>query len=317
MPVAADGSAPRGPGRRSRRAAPPASPWDHLADADAFGVSYRRFLDAYAPLGAAGAPAVVAVGDAADGVTTQPGPSPAAGRAVRGVAELEWRLFKEWTARLEESCTLVHAAVLGLRGRAVVLAGRTGSGKTTLALALLARGWTFLSDDCAVLDGAASLRGAPLHVRVWPAPGAMHVKGGLSRSLARSLGGALAAVPYPAGFFPQAEEPALCCLVRPPLLAPPGRPWPVAAVVLPERRDGDAEGRDGDAARGHRPVLERLTPARALKELVFHSFARTPDRLGRDFRLLAALVRAVPSHRLLPADPDATAAILEPLVDGG
>jgi hypothetical protein len=43
--------------------------------------------------------------------------------------------------------TILHAACIALEGRAVLLAGNSGSGKTCLAYACARRGWTFLSGD--------------------------------------------------------------------------------------------------------------------------------------------------------------------------
>jgi hypothetical protein len=46
----------------------------------------------------------------------------------------------------------VHAGVVGWRGRAIVLPGRSFAGKSTLVRALLAAGATYYSDEFAVLD---------------------------------------------------------------------------------------------------------------------------------------------------------------------
>jgi hypothetical protein len=47
---------------------------------------------------------------------------------------------------------VVHAGVVEVGGRAIVLPGRSHSGKTTLVAALVAAGATYYSDDCAVID---------------------------------------------------------------------------------------------------------------------------------------------------------------------
>jgi hypothetical protein len=47
----------------------------------------------------------------------------------------------------------VHAGAVGWHGRAIVLPGRSFSGKTTLVRALMQAGATYLSDEYAVLDG--------------------------------------------------------------------------------------------------------------------------------------------------------------------
>jgi len=49
---------------------------------------------------------------------------------------------------------MFHSAVIEKTGRAAILAGPPGSGKSTLCAALLARGWRLLSDEFALLDPA-------------------------------------------------------------------------------------------------------------------------------------------------------------------
>ena len=49
---------------------------------------------------------------------------------------------------------MFHSAVVEKTGRAAILAGPPGSGKSTLCAALMARGWRLLSDEFALLDPA-------------------------------------------------------------------------------------------------------------------------------------------------------------------
>jgi HprK-related kinase A len=49
---------------------------------------------------------------------------------------------------------IFHSAVVEKAGRAAILAGPPGSGKSTLCAALLGRGWRLLSDELALLDPA-------------------------------------------------------------------------------------------------------------------------------------------------------------------
>jgi HprK-related kinase A len=49
---------------------------------------------------------------------------------------------------------IFHSAVVEKAGRAAILAGPPGSGKSTLCAALLARGWRLLSDELGLLDPA-------------------------------------------------------------------------------------------------------------------------------------------------------------------
>ncbi len=47
---------------------------------------------------------------------------------------------------------ILHSAVVAKAGRAVILPGQSGQGKSTLCAALVARGWRHLSDEFALLD---------------------------------------------------------------------------------------------------------------------------------------------------------------------
>ena len=71
----------------------------------------------------------------------------------------------------------LHGAVLWKDGAALLLAGRTGSGKTTLALKLLEEGWSYMSDDVAPLDAGGLVHPFPKAPGVkdparWPELGA-------------------------------------------------------------------------------------------------------------------------------------------------
>jgi hypothetical protein len=82
---------------------------------------------------------------------------------------LNFLLFYCATKGLDEHF-LLHGAVLVKNGRALVLPGIAGSGKTTLAAMLAAEGWHFFSDELVVLDVAEGT------VRPFPFP--MSVKSG-------------------------------------------------------------------------------------------------------------------------------------------
>jgi hypothetical protein len=64
---------------------------------------------------------------------------------------------------------IFHSAVVEKAGRAAILAGPPGSGKSTLCAALLARGWRLLSDELALLD--------PARGRLLPVPRPVALKG--------------------------------------------------------------------------------------------------------------------------------------------
>jgi HprK-related kinase A len=64
---------------------------------------------------------------------------------------------------------IFHSAVVEKAGRAVILAGPPGSGKSTLCAALLGYGWRLLSDELALLD--------PARGRLSPVPRPVALKG--------------------------------------------------------------------------------------------------------------------------------------------
>ncbi len=55
----------------------------------------------------------------------------------------------------------VHAGVVGWKGRAIVLPGRSFTGKSTLVAALVCQGASYLSDEFAVLDGRGRVHPYP------------------------------------------------------------------------------------------------------------------------------------------------------------
>jgi hypothetical protein len=62
----------------------------------------------------------------------------------------------------------VHASCVALNGRAVVLCGDAGAGKTSLAYACARKGWTYLSDDAThIVRGSAdhAVVGRPFRIR--------------------------------------------------------------------------------------------------------------------------------------------------------
>ena len=65
-------------------------------------------------------------------------------------------LFLEWqlcgVAVRSRRYLLLHAGMVVRRGRGVVLAGRSGAGKTTLVAALCLRGWRYVTDEILVVD---------------------------------------------------------------------------------------------------------------------------------------------------------------------
>lgn len=105
--------------------------------------------------------------------------------------EFDLHLFVAEAARRR---LFVHAGVVGWRGRALIIPGRSFSGKTALVAALVRAGATYYSDDQAVLD----VRG-----RVHPFPTALSIRDQSGKLLRRcapdALGGSLGVKPLPVG----------------------------------------------------------------------------------------------------------------------
>jgi hypothetical protein len=77
---------------------------------------------------------------------------------VLGALESEVQLYLAEHARRR---VFVHAGVVGWRGRAVVIPGRSMSGKSTLVAALVDAGATYYSDEYAVLDARGRVHAHP------------------------------------------------------------------------------------------------------------------------------------------------------------
>jgi hypothetical protein len=84
---------------------------------------------------------------------------------IMGALESSARLYVAERARRR---VFVHAGVVGWRGRAILIPGRSHTGKSRLVRALVEAGATYYSDEYAVLDG----RG-----RVHPFPAALSLRG--------------------------------------------------------------------------------------------------------------------------------------------
>ena len=102
-----------------------------------------------------------------------------------------------------ERRTFVHAGVVGWGGRAIVLPGRSRSGKTTLVAELVKAGAQYLSDEFAVLDrrGRVHPFAKPLSIR---GPGGCDLHARARR--AEDLGGTCATEPLPVGLVVLAEH---------------------------------------------------------------------------------------------------------------
>lgn len=138
-----------------------------------------------------------------------------AGESIEAVHESLWNILDGLRYRMLElfeekldGFTTLHAAAVARDRRLVLLAGESGAGKTTLTLALLEEGWTYLSDDVSPISHATGL--------VHPFPKPLGVKDPGAWDAFASSFAAAPDVQRPAGAF----------------LVPPGR-WDVATEPLP------------------------------------------------------------------------------------
>ena len=138
------------------------------------------------------------------------------------------------TAFRAQDCLFVHAGVVGWQGRAILIPGRSMTGKTTLVKALVEAGATYYSDEFAVLDKSG---------RVQPYPVPLSIRGNNGQSGCKtpveSLGGQAGVEPLPMGLVVVTEYqskatwrprklspgPALLALME--TLSPPGVTPPI------------------------------------------------------------------------------------------
>ena len=117
------------------------------------------------------------------------------------VPYLEWEIFHAYIDEISQDLSVFHAASIVKDGKAILLAGESGEGKTTLTVSLVKRGFRYLSDDLSVIH--------PETLKALPTPKAVHLKGE-SMEFFPSLSPEFVVVPYPQWFFPDVKK-ALCC----------------------------------------------------------------------------------------------------------
>jgi hypothetical protein len=209
-------------------------------------------------------------------------------------AVLPWLLtlmFVRYSAALQERL-LFHAAVVGKGERMVLLPGEAGRGKTTLAAVLAARdGWTFFSDELAVLD-VNTLTVAPFLLP-------MSIKPGSVAALEGTYPGLAALSVYPRSDGKQVRY------LLPPVASRPvgGAEGKVHCLVFPSFREG---GQNRCEALGKEAALQRLV----------RTGSSSRELSEQDVAAMIALVEERPCFDLVFSETDAAVAVLETLVDG-
>ena len=168
----------------------------------------------------------------------------------------------------------LHAASAASEYGAIVLPGPWGVGKTTLALELYDRGWSFLSDDVTPLNPQART--------VVPFPATPQVRGGSERRLTRNELGGL----EKSAFQIDAERVANIA-------------QPVSMIVFPRFQE------ERETALGPLPA------ARAVSTLLENSLS-FPKNTDETIQQMCTMVEATPTYRLSYGDPgNAAEALIE------
>jgi HprK-related kinase A len=200
---------------------------------------------------------------------------------------LEWFINWQIIERLHTYVQL-HASSLVYEGGALILPGDPGSGKSTLTAGLLARGWSYLCDEFALVDTSRGL--------IAPFPRALCIKEA-SFPVLEALGLPLRRkTPY------QKATKGRVGFLNP-LDIDPGvvsEPAPARWVVFPKY------------VAGATPLLEPITRSQALYDLTKQcfNFRMHQENVIKD---LASLVRGAECFRLVAGEIQATCDLVESL----
>lgn len=199
------------------------------------------------------------------------------------------RILHWWTA--DHGLQLVHAAAVGHATGGLLLVGRSGSGKSTTALACLEAGLGFAGDDCCLLAP-----GEPTQVH------SLYLSGKADARAATLLPGLRQAF----------ADPPLTIDGKAVLFADQIRPegvctgFPLRGIVVPR------------ITRESRSRLSPIRPADALRALAPSTILQMPGNRGVGLKRLAAIVRHLPAWELaLGSVPAAAAGTIQDLLDGG
>jgi hypothetical protein len=145
------------------------------------------------------------------------------------VFELLEASLQLYVAQAARRRIFVHAGVVGWQGRAIVIPGRSFSGKSTLVAALVQAGATYYSDEFAVFDAQG-------RVHPFSRPLSLRQEGTRPRRVtAETLGGRRGAGPLPVGLI-AATEYREGARWRPRRLSPSRAALALLANTVPARR---------------------------------------------------------------------------------
>jgi len=199
-------------------------------------------------------------------------------------AFLEWHVTRHCLQHTDDGIAL-HAGAVERDGRAILLSGSSGSGKTTIALSLLSRGAHYLSDEAVFVSSDGRVRGLPR---------ALALKAGRSHWIDLPFGGHRDATTH--------CEADGTTYVAPRALGfeVVGRRVEPGAVVLLQRTETEAG-------------LSRLTAGEAFLPLLQQVFSNEPheDILAT----VSSLLRRAPVYRLSGSDIVETTSLVEGLFE--
>jgi hypothetical protein len=169
-----------------------------------------------------------------------------------------------------QGAVLLHASAVVMNDKAVLFAGPTGSGKSTIAAILHRQGYAVLSDDVTEIASEGAVASQPA-IRLWP--------------------DVLEALYGTANTFPD-RAPSWDEKIVPLADGDAGGTHPIAAILF-------LEGNERTPA----PRIERLTPADGWRRLIGNAYtARLPDprMVQRIFEMTSALADRVPLYSFTP-----------------
>ena len=198
------------------------------------------------------------------------------GRCERGQLDYVVHCARRWAIEgfieAHPGFLWLHAAAAALDDSVVLLCGSPGAGKSTLAVQLIDRGWTFVADDVVPVDATSGL--------TLPMPCAPCVR------TVGSDGG------DPGVFLEQTKR---VIAVAPDQVAT--KPQPVGAIVFPEFSPVET------------PILSQLSAVSAAWSLIAQCLRFDQDR-ARTIGGLFRLAETLPAFHLRYRDPAAAAAEL-------
>lgn len=203
---------------------------------------------------------------------------------AKAFTHLLWLIMRE-AVTSSDNFLLLHAGAVARDGRAVLMPGKSGRGKTTLTGGLVRAGFAYLSDEIAPLDPASR--------HILPAPRPLCFKE-VPRGLVVGLPRLSAGVER---FFAEVW-PVRADLIRP---GATGAPASLGVVVVPVYESG-APTR-----------VEPITRAEALVELASNTF-NLQSFEGNPIELLADVLRGADCYRLASGDLDAAVTAIEGLM---